>query len=327
MDEFAALKEQVSALKRTEAEMKERCNLLQEQLQDQSAEKMLLEVELKRKSSDHEESLERFHRLNEEIERRVKERTAELEQACRQMQQLDELKDSFLSSVSHELRTPLTSIRSFSEILLNYEDVDPESQKEFLQIINLESERLTRLINDVLDLSKIESGNMVWHDDLVSLKQIIEEAAKAQRPLFQKKSLELTLDLPVDLPLVFADRDRVHQVVTNILGNAVKFSPEGSAIRIRAEKHWSGGLDESLECIKVSITDQGRGVARDDLHTIFDKFRQATADTLKDKPEGTGLGLPICREIITRYKGELWVESEEGKGSTFSFRLPVSTEP
>ena len=324
MDEASDLKKQLAALRESEAELKERCTRLQEELEDRNAERMLLEVELQRKTSDGEEARDEVLRINEEIDRQVEERTTELEAACREMQKLDELKDSFLSSVSHELRTPLTSIRSFSEILLNYEDVDVESQKEFLQIINLESERLTRLINDVLDLSKIESGNMVWYDDLISLKQVIMDSVKVQAPQIRKKEISLKLDVPDDLPLVFSDKDRIHQVVTNILGNAVKFSPPGGQIRILAEGSWSRDLEEGTECIRVSVSDEGKGIPENDHETIFDKFRQATADTLKDKPEGTGLGLPICREIVTHYKGDIGVQSQEGEGSTFFFSLPIS---
>ena len=125
----------------------------------------------------------------------MSERTAELKKALDRLTRLDEMKDSFLSCVSHELRTPLTSIRSFSEILLKYDQEDPENQQEFLQIINTESERLTRLINDLLDLTRIEAGGMVWHQARFSIKDIVEEVTKAMRRLWEGKSLRLVLDL------------------------------------------------------------------------------------------------------------------------------------
>jgi len=303
---------------------RERAARLQQELEDLNAERRLLEVELRRKTTDLEHARDEVLRLSAEMEGHVRERTAELEEACRDMRKLDELKDNFLSSVSHELRTPLTSIRSFSEILLQYDDVDPENRTEFLQIINTESERLTRLVNDFLDLSKIESGNMVWYDDLMSLEQVVRDTVRIQEPLAGKQSLTLRVEFPDDLPLVFSDRDRIQQVVTNLLGNAVKFSPPGGEIRIHGEKVWSRGLEDGTECIRVSVSDQGRGVSVEDRERIFDRFRQATDDTMKNKPEGTGLGLPISREIVSHYKGEMGLWSEVGKGSTFWFTLPVS---
>jgi len=325
MDRAAERNEQRSGQQEPEADWRERCARLQQELEDRHAERMLLEVELRRRKEDLDVARDEVLRMSGEIDRRVQERTEALEDRCREMRKLDELKDNFLSSVSHELRTPLTSIRSFSEILLQYDDVDAEDRREFLHIINLESERLTRLINDVLDLSRIESGNMVWHDDLISLKQVVLDAVKLQDPSIRKKSLCCELDIPDDLPLVFCDRDRIHQVVTNVLSNAVKFSPPGGKIRVLAHRDWSRGLEDATEFVRVSVSDQGRGILAEDQDRIFHKFRQATEDTLTEKPEGTGLGLPICREIVSRYKGEIGVRSEFGKGSTFSFTLPLST--
>jgi CheY-like chemotaxis protein/anti-sigma regulatory factor (Ser/Thr protein kinase) len=220
----------------------------------------------------------------------------------------------------------LTSIRSFAEILLEYDDEDPETKKEFMEIIRVESERLTRLINDFLDLSKIEAGGMVYNDDFISLEGIIKEVTKHQHQLLEEKSLVLELDIFPQLPLVYADRDRLQQVITNLLGNAIKFSLQGNEIRIRAQRFEGKRSNEASEWIKVSVSDQGIGVEEKDFDLIFDKFRQGSCDTLEEKPKGTGLGLPICKEIISHYEGNIWVESEKGKGSTFSFTLPTATE-
>ena len=265
---------------------------------------------------------EEVRKLNEELENRVRQRTAELQTALEEIEGLDRMKDAFLSSVSHELRTPLTSIRSFSEILLQYQQEDPKTQKEFLKIINSESERLTRLINEVLDLARIESGEMDWRDKVVSVSEVIEFAVKAQQQVLREKSLRLTLDVCPGLPAVLADRDRIHQVVTNLLGNAVKFSFEGGEIRVRAEVLEGRRNGESREWVKVSVSDDGIGIEEKDHRIIFDKFRQVADESLNDKPGGTGLGLPISREIITHYGGNIWVESEKGKGSSFFFTLP-----
>ncbi len=242
-----------------------------------------------------------------------------------ELMELDRMKDSFLSSVSHELRTPLTSIRSFSEILLRYDQEDLTTQREFLRIINTESERLTRLINDVLDLSRIEAGGMVWNDDLLEFDAVIHSILPAHQRALDGKSLRLSLDLPSGLPPVLADPDRMRQVVTNLLINAVKFSHEGGEIHIAVEAMENSGAEGSCPWIKVSVADEGIGIDEDDFEAIFDKFRQVTSDAVKSKPEGTGLGLHICKDIIHHYGGRIWVESEKGRGSTFRFILPAAS--
>ena len=269
------------------------------------------------------EAEQRLEGIHAQLESRVKERTRQLQEAYEDLKKLDTMKDAFLSSVSHELRTPLTSIRSFSEILLRYDEVDPQDRQEFLEIINTEAERLTRLINDLLDLSRIESGRMVWHDDLMSLAEVIRETVRAQQCALQEKSLRLTLDIPDDLPFVFADRDRIQQVITNLLGNAIKFSFDGGEIRIRTEPFQGKRSREASEWIRVSVSDQGIGVEEKDRELIFDKFRQGLNDHLTEKPKGTGLGLPICKEIVAYYEGNLWVEGRKGEGSSFFFPLPA----
>lgn len=254
----------------------------------------------------------------------LKKNNLELLKAYEELKALDKAKDVFLSSVSHELRTPLTSIRSFSEILLNYEDTDSLDQKDFLGIIHAESERLMLLIDDVLDLSNIQAGTMAWNDTVVVLETLIEQVMETQEPLFQGKNLYVSLDCASDLPEIFVDRDRIRQVLTNLLDNATKFSVEGGEIRIRAELFEGRRFGESSRWIRVGLSDQGVGVKQKDRLLIFEKFNQGSCDTLTDKPQGTGLGLPICKEIITHYGGNIWVESEEGKGSTFFFSIPVN---
>jgi PAS domain S-box-containing protein len=272
---------------------------------------------------------EQIRRLNEHLEERVRERTAELEKAYEELKELDEMKDVFLSSVSHELRTPLTSICSFSEILLRYEEEDPQTRKEFLEVIHDESKRLTRLINDVLDLSKIESGKMAWHDERLSLDEIIQNSLLVQQPLLKQKSLQVVMDPPNGLPFVFADRERIQQVVTNLLDNAIKFSPEEGQIQIRLArpqdpKEGDPGEDGPDGRVRVSITDQGIGIEEKDFDIVFDRFAQVSNDGLKDKPKGTGLGLSICREIINHYSGRIGLTSQKGRGCTFFFTLPTA---
>jgi signal transduction histidine kinase len=265
----------------------------------------------------------------------VEERTAELERAIEEQKKLDQMKDSFLTSVSHEFRAPLTSIRSFSEILLQYENEDPEMQKEFLHIINAESERLSRLVNDLLDLSQIEAGRMVYRDAVMSLEDAVRETARIQFPSLRQKSLRLLLDLPLDLPPVLVDRDRIKQVIANLLHNAISFSFQGGEIGIAAEALPGEDPGRPAGWVLVRVTDQGVGIDEKDFSVIFEKFSPGSADTLREKPRGPGLGLPICREIITHYGGDIWVESKKGEGTTFFFTLPAadpsllekSTEP
>ena len=254
----------------------------------------------------------------------LKKKTRELVEAYKELRMLDKLKDTFLSSVSHEMRTPLTSIRSFSEILRAYTDLPEEDRVEFVKIINVESERLTQLIDDVLDFSHIEGKKMDWRDELLCMKDVIKDAATLQKPLLEEKSLRLVLDIPSDVMNVYVDRDKIQQVITNLLRNAIKFSHEGCEIIIRAEGFEGRRFREPLRWIKVSISDRGIGISRKDLGIIFEKFHQIVADTLTDKPKGAGLGLAIAREIVDHYGGNIGVSSQEGKGSTFYFTLPTT---
>jgi signal transduction histidine kinase len=225
---------------------------------------------------------------------------------------VDEMKTGFLANVSHELRTPLSSIRSFSELLLSYEN-DPAVQNEFLQIINSESERLTRLVNDVLDITKIEAGRMDWHMTPVDLAALLQDSARTYAMLIEEHDLVFRQELDDDLPMIYADRDRLQQVLGNMLNNAMKFTESGTITLSAARRG-----DE----IRVSVVDTGVGIAREDHERIFEKFQQV-GDTLTDKPRGTGLGLCICRDIIAYHKGRMWVESELGRGSTFTFAVPI----
>jgi signal transduction histidine kinase len=238
---------------------------------------------------------------------------AELASAHEELLGIDEMKTSFLTNVSHELRTPLTAIRSFSEILLSY-DSDRDTQQEFIGIINSESERLTRLVNDVLDITKIESGKTHWHIDLVQIDDVLRESARACTSLIEEKELTFALELPAYVPPVWADRDRVIQVVANLLGNAIKFTNKGK-ITVTARV-----IDNAMQ---ISVSDTGIGIAPEDHERIFEKFHQV-GDTLTDKPKGTGLGLCLCRDMIAHQGGRIWVDSMLGQGSTFTFTLPLA---
>jgi signal transduction histidine kinase len=258
-----------------------------------------------------------YSRQLEQKSRELESATTELRAANERLKDLDKLKDDFVATVSHEVRTPLTSIRSFSEILRDNPDLDQEQRQEFVSIIVQESERLSRLINDILDLAKMEAGTSEWHMADLPPRAVIEQALAATAGLFAKaRHISLETSIAADLPPIRADADRLTQVIVNLISNAVKFCAQKDG-RIQLEAWQDAGF------LRVDVKDNGIGIAKADQQKIFERFQQA-GNTLTDKPQGTGLGLPISRQILQRFGGEIWVESEPGKGSTFSFRVPLS---
>ena len=240
------------------------------------------------------------------------------------------MKTEFTSTVSHELRTPLTSILGFAKIIdRRLNDVilpkfQPESKKEQravkqvnknVEVIISESIRLTSLINDVLDISKIEAGKVDWNFAKCNLVDIIDQAVNATNGLFvNKPSVQLIQDIPDNLPEVIADSNRVVQVIINLISNAVKFTDAGS-ISIAVRHEWSS--------LTIKVIDTGDGISAANQKLVFDKYKQV-GDLATDKPKGTGLGLPISKEIVEFHGGRIWVESVLGEGSTFAFSIPLA---
>jgi hypothetical protein len=260
-----------------------------------------------------------YSRQLEQKSRELEAASQELRDANQRLQELDRLKDDFISTVTHELRTPLTSIRAFSEILRDNPRLDEGQRAQFLGTVIKESERLTRLINQVLDLSKIESGNAEWHTSELDMREVVDDAAAAVSQMFKENAVELEVHLPQDLPSIVADRDRLMQVMLNLLSNAAKFCKRpGGRVNI--------ALARQDGFLRVDVTDNGIGISDSDKEVIFEKFRQV-GDTLTNRPQGTGLGLPICRQIINHFGGRLWVQSRPGEGATFSFTLPFRPAP
>lgn len=263
------------------------------------------------------------------LDGRVRERTSALEKAYKELKELDQLKSDFLSNVSHELRTPMTSVFGFAKLVKKkLEDgVFPKvatdekttraiSQvRQNLDIITQESERLTRLINDVLDSAKLEAGKMGWDFAAVSPSKLIERTIAVTAPLAGQKGLAVSREVAPDLPAVRGDENRLLQVLINLVGNAVKFTDHGQ-ISLRAERQG--------EFVRFSVHDSGCGIAEEDQGKVFDKFKQI-GDTLTDKPHGTGLGLSICQQIVLHHGGEIWLESQPGVGSVFFLTVPVHT--
>lgn len=256
-----------------------------------------------------------YSRQLEQKSRELEAATNELRSANQRLQELDRLKDDFISTVTHELRTPLTSIRAFSEILGDNPQLETAQRAKFLGIITRESERLTRLINQVLDLAKIESGAAEWHPSALDMREVIEDATTALSQIYKERGIKLTTGLPDTLPMVYADRDRIFQVVLNLLSNAANFCDKPDS-----RVHVSVIVEETA--LRIEIADNGIGISANDQSFIFEKFRQVS-DTTSGKPKGSGLGLAISREIVQHYKGRLWVVSTPGIGSTFSFTLPL----
>jgi signal transduction histidine kinase/CheY-like chemotaxis protein len=253
---------------------------------------------------------------------------AEAVEARKIAEEANEAKSAFLSTVSHELRTPLTSVIGFAKIIRKRltEKLFPliaenngkvrktmDQVAQNLNVVVSEGERLTTLINDVLDLAKIEAGKMEWHSETILMDEILDQAIAATGAVFENKKLKLKKKISKDIPEIQGDRDKLIQVLINLLSNAAKFTDEGSV---------SCSASHNENEIIISITDTGMGISKDDQEKVFDKFKQV-GDTLTDKPKGTGLGLPICKEIIEYHGGRIWVESELGKGSTFTFSIPL----
>ena len=275
-----------------------------------------------------EELLRTNKRLKTEVAERKKAEEA-LRRSNEKLTELDRLKTEFLSTVSHELRTPLTSVLGFAKITQKRleEVIFPRTDtseaetaravrqvKENLSIIVSEGERLTALINDVLDIAKMEAGRMEWKHEPVNMAEVIERAAAASAYLFELKGLDFVLAVGEGLPTVIGDWDRLIQVMINLFSNAAKFTERGRVLcRARAEGSF----------IVVSVEDTGIGISKEEQDKVFEKFKQA-GDTLTDKPKGTGLGLAICKQIVEYHGGRIWVESEPGRGSCFSFTLPAA---
>ncbi|HEU5089543.1 MAG TPA: ATP-binding protein, partial [Roseiflexaceae bacterium] len=266
---------------------------------------------------------QRLERWNQTLERTVQERThelavvaAEAEQARAAAEQANQLKSQFLANMSHELRTPLNSIINFTRILsTGLRGPVNEQQLDYLQRVRMSGEHLLGLINDILDLSKIEAGRMDLMREPVAIAEIIEGVIATAAGLTKGKPIQIEKDVALHLPILEADRVRVRQILLNLISNAAKFTEQGT-ITVRAQPlHGS---------VLVQVQDTGIGIAPEHLDMVFEEFRQIEGD-ISRRYEGTGLGLAICRKLVELHGGKLWVESTLGKGSTFSFALPVET--
>jgi two-component system sensor histidine kinase GlrK len=234
---------------------------------------------------------------------------------CRQLNTVERMKSDFFSTMSHELRTPLASIKEGISLLkdrIGGPSID--KQTILLNIISMETDRLIGHVNSLLDLSKMEAGMMTYHFERGSLHPLIKKAMIEMVPLVEAKKIKFEATMTEELPMIKMDDERILQALRNLIGNAVKFTPEGGRVRISAHPEAQG--------LEVSVMDTGVGIPEEDIPTIFEKFHQGSGRH-SVRTSGTGLGLAIVKHIITAHRGRVWVESETGRGSTFSFVLPA----
>jgi len=231
------------------------------------------------------------------------------------LKELDKMKSEFIANISHELRTPLHSVAGFNKLLLQDKVPDPATRKEFLAIIDQQSTHLGQLIDDLLEVARLESGRFRVRKELLTIREPVDEVVRELSAMAGDKSITVTEDIPDNLPQVEADRQRLKQVVRNLLHNAIKFSPNGSSIAVKAEAR-------PAELV-VQVIDHGPGIAPRALAHLFERFYRAE-DSLTRQTGGTGLGLYIVKQIVEAHGGRVWVDSRLGEGSTFSFALPLS---
>jgi signal transduction histidine kinase len=225
------------------------------------------------------------------------------------------LKQEFIATMSHELRTPMTVLIGYSEMLLTGALGDLEGrQSEAIGVIRHRAGLLLRLLNDILDYSKIVAGELKLHTTVVNLSQAVRMALERRRSDAERKNQSLTMDIPAACRYVLADDQRLHQVLDHLLENAIKFSSDGRTVVVRAELHGE-------DFVRTDVVDQGIGIAAKDIDVIFEDFRQLDSSFTRQYG-GTGIGLAIAKHLVELQGGMIWVESEPGQGSTFSFILP-----
>src|SRR5581483_2496018 len=248
----------------------------------------------------------------ETLAQKVAERTKELQAALIRVRHADQMKSSMISTVSHEMRTPLSSIIGFSNLILSRKP-EPQKQLDFVSYINAEARRLSNLVNDFLDIQRIESGREILRYADVDLAELVRDVVDKQQLEGGIHAIRLALD---EVPPVYVDASRIRQVILNLLSNATKYSPNGGEIVLSLR-------EEQGEAI-FSIRDQGLGIPPEELATLFEHFHRGKAAEVYRIP-GTGLGLALCRDLIEMHKGRIWAESAgKGQGATFSFALPLS---
>ncbi len=285
---------------------------------------------MKRGASDYltkpvnlDELMLRLHKVLKEKQRFIslKDYAAELERANQELRKIDEMKSEFVSVASHELRTPLAAIKNAVQLMLQGRTGEiNENQTKFLSMAERNINRLTSILNSLLDLSRIESGKIEMKFEELDLRGSIEFILSSLKPQAEGRSIRLNMEIPEKLPSIYGDREKVEQILTNLVGNAIKFTPEEGEISVSAKPFENEG---NMDMMAISVRDSGIGIPEDQLDRIFEKFHQVE-DSLRRSIAGTGLGLAITKGLVEAHHGRIWAESEIGKGSTFTFTLPMS---
>ncbi|OIJ07734.1 hypothetical protein BKP35_18620 [Anaerobacillus arseniciselenatis] len=274
--------------------------------------------EVKSLANDFDIMSKKLRAMYNQLEQKVNERTEQLVKANEDLTRSNQLQSEFLANMSHELRTPLTSIIAFTEIMLEQaEEEGNEVQAENLRDMQECGEKLVSMINDLLDMAKIEAGQMLVSLISTDLSDVALSVEKTLTPLAKIKGVELISNIGYDIPLIIADPDRLRQILLNLAGNGIKFTPEGGTVIINAEIKG----DEVI----VSVEDSGIGIKKENFEKIFNKFNQVNCSSTKSI-QGTGLGLAISKNLVELNGGKIWAESEINKGSTFKFTVPIDKE-
>ncbi len=261
---------------------------------------------------------EQVYRSSQMLESKVQERTKQLASALEEVKKISKTKSEFISAVSHELRTPLTSIKGYASILMTGKVGElPEQVKERLEKVNKHSDNLVKLINDLLDISRIESGRVEMKFVKCSMASLIENVRDLLTPQIKEKNLQLETNIASNTPEIYIDRDQIERVFINLLGNAIKFTPEGGTITIKVY------LDSQQ--LKVEISDTGIGIAEEDLGKLFNEFYRVD-NVINQNVKGSGLGLTLAKGIVEAHQGRIWVTSKLKKGTTFHFTLPLERQ-
>lgn len=257
--------------------------------------------------------------INETLEQKVHDRTRQLEKAKRKAEMASEAKSEFLRNMSHEFRTPLHAVISFAAYGIKEHETSPPSQlKQYFEFIQTSTERLCKLVNEVLDLAKLEHGEHKFLLKRGDMRELLKRAAESMEPLLKDKQLTLKLDMPSEPTPAVCDHDKIGQVLTNLIGNAIKFTPAGKSITL----HTHAIADAVNPQVVVSVADEGVGIPEEEKELIFESFRQSSRTNTG--AGGTGLGLAICRGIVEAHGGKIWAENNQGTtGATVSFSMPA----
>lgn len=259
---------------------------------------------------------EQVYRSRQELEAKVQDRTKQLESALAEVRNISKTKSDFISAVSHELRTPLTSIKGYASILMQGKLGNiPESVKERLGKINVHSDNLVKLINELLDISRIESGKAEMNLIPCDLSALVDSVHDLLTPQMKDKNIQFKKQVDADIPPIMLDPSQVDRIFINLIGNAIKFTPENGAISV------SAGL--SNDTVTVDVADTGIGISKNDIGRLFDEFYRVD-NQINQNVKGTGLGLALAKKIVEAHSGKMWVTSTVNKGTTFHFTLPVN---